>query len=56
MEDLCRKAIFVAGGQTTDTPHAMTYARDVSRESLKIVLTVDALNDMGVKMADIENV
>jgi hypothetical protein len=26
MEDFCRKARFVAGGQIADTPHAMTYA------------------------------
>jgi hypothetical protein len=26
MEDFCRKARIVAGGHTTDTPHAMTYA------------------------------
>jgi hypothetical protein len=26
MEDFRRKAWFVAGGDTTDTPHAMTYA------------------------------
>jgi hypothetical protein len=32
MEDFLRKARFVAGGYTTDTPHAMTYASVVSRE------------------------
>jgi hypothetical protein len=26
MEDFCLKARFVAGGHTTDTPHAMTYS------------------------------
>jgi hypothetical protein len=31
MEDFRRKAKFVAGGHTTDTPHAMTYAIVVSR-------------------------
>jgi hypothetical protein len=31
IEDFCRKARFVAGGHTTDTPHAMTYASVVSR-------------------------
>jgi hypothetical protein len=31
MEDLCRKARFVAGGHITDTPHAMTYASVVSK-------------------------
>jgi hypothetical protein len=34
----------------------MTYARIVSWESVHITLTVSALNDLYVKMADIENV
>jgi hypothetical protein len=55
MEDFRRKARFVDGGHTTDTPHAMTYASVVSRESLRIALTLAALNDMDGKMADIEN-
>jgi hypothetical protein len=55
MEDFLRKARFVAGGHTTDTPHAMTYAIVVSRESVKISLTSADLNDLNVKMADIEN-
>jgi hypothetical protein len=55
MEDFRRKARFVAGGHTTYTPHAMTYASVVSRESVRITLTLAALNDLDVKMADIEN-
>jgi hypothetical protein len=55
MEDFRHKARFVAGGHTTDTPHAMTYASIVSRESVRIALTLDALNDLDVKMVDIEN-
>jgi hypothetical protein len=55
MEDFRRKARFVAGGNTIDTPHAMTYASVVSRESVRIALTLAALNDLDVKMADIEN-
>jgi hypothetical protein len=31
VEDFQRKATFVAGGHTPDTPHAMTYAHIVSR-------------------------
>jgi hypothetical protein len=31
MEDFRRNASFVAGGHTTDTPYAMTYASVVSR-------------------------
>jgi hypothetical protein len=54
-EDFRRKARFVAGWHTIDTPHAMTCASVVSRESVKIALTLAALNDLDVKMADIEN-
>jgi hypothetical protein len=35
MKDFRRKARFVAGGQTTDNPHAMTYASVVSMESVR---------------------
>jgi hypothetical protein len=55
MEDFRRKARFVAGGHTTDTTHAMTYASFVSREPVRIVLNLAALNDLDVKMDDIEN-
>jgi hypothetical protein len=55
MEDFCRTARFVEGGHKTGTPHAMTYASGVSRDSASIALTLVALNDLDVKMADIEN-
>jgi hypothetical protein len=55
MEDFRRKAIFVAGGHTTDTPHDMPYASVVSIESVIIALTLAALNYLDVKMADIDN-
>jgi hypothetical protein len=34
MEDFWRKARFVAGGHTIDTPHDMRYSGAVSRESV----------------------
>jgi hypothetical protein len=55
MEDSPRKTRFIVGGQTTDTPHAMTDASVVSRESVMIALNLAALNDLDVKMTDIEN-
>jgi hypothetical protein len=55
MEYFRRTARFVAGGHTTDTPHAMTYASVVSREPVRVALTLAALNDLDVNMADIEN-
>jgi hypothetical protein len=55
MEDFRGKARFVAGGHTTDTPHKMAHVSVASRESLRISMTLVALNDLDVKMADIEN-
>jgi hypothetical protein len=55
MEDFRHKARFVAGGHTTYTPHAMTSASVVSRKSVIIALPLAALNDLDVKMDDIEN-
>jgi hypothetical protein len=45
----------MAVGHTTDAPHVMTYASVVSRESVRIALTLAALNDLDVMMGDIEN-
>ncbi len=56
MEDFQRKARLVAGGHMTTSPPAyVTYASVVSRESVRIALTLAALNDLEVKTADIEN-
>jgi hypothetical protein len=55
MEDFRRKAWFVAGGHTTDAPHVVTYASFASRESVRISLTLAALNDLDFMMGDIEN-
>jgi hypothetical protein len=55
MEDFHRKARFVASGHTTDTRHTITYESVVSRESVRIALNLAALNDLDVKMADIDN-
>jgi hypothetical protein len=55
MEDFRRKARFVAGGHTTDASHVMTYASVVSRDSVRIALTLAALNDLYVMMGDIYN-
>jgi hypothetical protein len=53
--DLTRKARFVAGGHTTETPASMTYSSVVSRESVRIAFTIAALNDLIILMADIGN-
>jgi hypothetical protein len=50
MEDFCRNAQLVAGGNATDAPHVMNYASVVSRESVRIALTLAALNDLDFMM------
>jgi hypothetical protein len=55
IEDFRRKARMVAGGHMTGAPTTMTYASVVSRETVRIALTIAALNDLEVKAADILN-
>ena len=54
-ENYREKARFVAGGHTTDTPSIMTYASVVSRDSVRIVLRIAALNGLDVLGYDIQN-
>ena len=55
MDWFARKAQLVAGGHMTDAPTVMTYASIVSREAVRITLTVAALNDLEVKTSNIQN-
>ena len=55
MENFQFKARLVANGNETGTPASLTYASVVSRESVRISLTIAALNDLEVKTSDIEN-
>lgn len=55
MDNFAYKARMVAGGHTTDTPASLTYASVVSRDSIRIALTMAALNDLEVKTGDIQN-
>jgi hypothetical protein len=55
MEDFRRKVRLVAGGHMTDPPATATYDIVVSRESVHIVLTAAALNDLDLLAADIQN-
>ena len=55
MEDFRRKARFVAGGHMTKAPSSMTYASVVSRETVRIALTIAALNALEVKCGDVMN-
>jgi hypothetical protein len=55
MEDFKRKARLVAGGHKTEAPATITYARVVSRETVRIALMLAALNDLQVKAGDVLN-
>lgn len=55
MDGFRRKARLVAGGHMTEAPAVMTYASVVSRETVRIALTIAALNDLEVKASDIQN-
>jgi len=54
-ENFRRKARFVAGGHTTETPPTLTYSSVVSRDSVCIALLVAALNDLDILSCDIQN-
>ena len=55
IENLKRKARFVSGGHTPETPATLTYTNVVSRERARIALTLAELNDLEVKTGDIMN-
>ena len=55
MENFQFKARLVANGNETGAPASLTYASVVTRESVRIALTIAALNDLEVKTSDIEN-
>ena len=50
-----RKARYVANGNMIDAPPSMTYASVVSRDSVRIALTLAALNNLDVQCADVQN-
>jgi hypothetical protein len=52
---LTRKARFVAGGHTTETPSSLTYSSVVSRDSVQIAFLLAALNNVDVFSCDISN-
>ena len=55
MEDFSRKAPRVVGGHMVEVHKSLTYESMVSRESVRIVLTLAALNDLEVKTSDIQD-
>jgi hypothetical protein len=55
MDSFAQKFRMVAGGHMTEAPATLTYASVVSRESVQIMLTIAALNDLQVKAGDTQN-
>lgn len=54
-ENFRRKARLVAGGHTTELPSSITYSSVVSRDSVRIALTIAALNGLDILACDIQN-
>jgi hypothetical protein len=54
-ENFRRKARFCADGHKTQAPSSITYSSVVSRDSVRIMLLIAALNGLTIKAADIEN-
>jgi hypothetical protein len=54
-ENFRRKARLVADGHKTATPSTITYSSVVSRDRVRIALTVAALNDLKILACDILN-
>ena len=54
-ENFRRKARLVAGGHMTDTPNTLIYSSVVSRDPVRIALTIAALNDLSVMACNIQN-
>ena len=53
--DFTRKARFVAGGHTTDTPSSITYLSVVSCDSVRLAFLIAGLNDLDVLAGDVPN-
>jgi hypothetical protein len=53
--DLTQKARLVAGGHQTDPPKESIYSSVISKDSVRIILTIAALNDLDILAADMQN-
>jgi hypothetical protein len=54
-ENFRRKARYCADGHKTKSPASVTYSTVVSRDSVRIILTIAALNDLQVLGANVQN-
>jgi Reverse transcriptase (RNA-dependent DNA polymerase) len=55
LDGFVRKARMVAGGHMISTPPNLTYSSVVSRETVRIALTMAALHDLDVATSDVQN-
>ena len=55
MEEPRHNARLVTGGHVPETTAIIMYVSVVSRETVKIALTLDTLNDLPVKVVEIHN-
>ncbi len=53
--DFTRKARLVAGGHMTEAPNSITYSSVVSRDSVRIMFLIAALNELDIWMSDVGN-
>ena len=54
-EKFRHKAILIGGGHTTTDPASIAYSPVVSRDSVRIALTIAALNELDILACDIQN-
>ena len=54
-ENFRRKARFCADGHKTEAPPSVTYSTVVSRDSVRVILLVAALNELEVLSGDVQN-
>ena len=54
-ENFRRKARYVAGGHTNETPVSLAYSSVVARDSVRIAFLLAALNGLDVKACYIQN-
>ena len=54
-ENFRRKARYCADGHKTGAPASVTYSTVVSRDSVRVLLTIAALNELDVLGADVQN-
>ncbi len=54
-ENFRRKVRFVADGHLVETPASITYSTVVSRDSVRLLLMIAALNDLDIQGCDVQN-